>query len=163
MPDNSNLSLYLRWEKSGSLGRSFILRGNEDIATLQFPRLLSDQAMGNIDGRSYHFNIKGIFRRTVTIIQDPFDHEVATMKLISRGGELEFIDGRRFTLTEESLFKRSWKFKDEYGKELVSFNVPVFKSIAGEVRTSTQVMSEKMLPLLLFAGWYAIVLFLASG
>lgn len=157
MTASSGPAVQLRWERNGAFARDYTLRGDGDVATLRFPKLLSAQAQGSIGGRSYTFTSKGVFRRVVTVLQDPFDQEVATMRLGSRGGTLELIDGRRFTLVGEGAFKQSWSFQDERGAELVSFSVPAFKMRVGEVTTSISVMSGKMLPLLLLAGWYVIV------
>ena len=123
----------LRWERNGSFARDYTLRGNGDIATLRFPKLLSSRADGSIGGHSYALTRKGVFRPVVSVVRSPFDQEVATMHLKGGGGQLELIDGRRFTLAREGMFKNSWSFRDEKGTELVSFKVPAFKLRVGEV------------------------------
>ena len=147
----------LRWERNGTFARDYTLRGEGDMGTLRFPKLLSSKAEGSIGGRSYAMTRKGIFRPVVTVVLSPFDQEVATMNLKGGGGTLELIDGRRFTLVRDGMFKLSWSFRDERGAELVSFKVPAFKLRVGEVTVSPAVAGDKQLPLLLLMGWYAIV------
>lgn len=147
----------LRWERNGTFARDYALRGDRDVATLRFPKLLSSQAEGSIGGRYYSLTRKGILHPVASVVQSPFDQEVATMSLKGGGGQLELNDGRRFTLVREGMFKNSWSFRDERGAELVSFKVPAFKLRIGEVTVSPAVMSDKQLPLLLLMGWYVIV------
>lgn len=153
-------AVQLRWERNGTFARDYTLRGDGDVATLQFPKFLSARAQGSIGGRAYSFSSKGIFRPVVTVLQDPFEQEVATMRLRSGGGTLKMIDGRNYVLVREGTFKQSWSFRDERGVELVSFKVPAFKARAGEVSADPSVMSGKMLPLLLLVGWYVITMLL---
>ncbi len=154
---------HLRWERNGTFSRDYSLRGGRDVAALRFPKLISAQAEGSIGGRSYILTRKGILRPVVTVLQSPFDQEIATMRLRMGGGQLELIDGRRFTLVREGTFKNSWSFRDERGAEMVSFNVPAFKLRVGEVKVSPAVERDKQLPLLLLIGWYVIVQILDQG
>lgn len=157
MPEATGPADRLRWERNGTFSRDYTLRGDRDIATLKFPKALSVQAEGSIGGRSYAFSTKGIIHRAVTVLQAPFDQEIATMRLASGGGTLELIDGRHFTLVREGAFKSSWSFRDEHSVELISFKVPAFKRRVGEVTSSPAVQNGKLLPLLLLVGWYVIV------
>lgn len=118
---------------------------------------MSARAQGSIGDRSYTFDTKGIVRREVTVLQDPFDQEAATMRLSRGGRTLELMDGRRFVLVREGMLKLSWSFRDDRGRELISFKVPAFKPRVGEVTAAPSVMSDKALPLLLLVGWYVVI------
>ena len=114
-------AVQLRWERNGTFAHDYTLRGNG--ATLRFPKLMSARAQGSIGDRSYTFDTKGIVRREVTVLQDPFDQEAATMRLSRGGGTLELMDGRRFVLVREGMLKLSWSFRDDRGRELISFKM----------------------------------------
>ncbi len=162
MRESATGPFLLRWERNGSAHRDYVLRGAEGNAFLRFPSALSSRAEGSVEGRPYVFEKRGILRPIVTVTQVPYDQEVATLRFTRKKVVMETIDGRRFDLVREGVFKRSWSMKDDGGAEEISLKVPAPKQRLGYVEVPSRMMRYRSLPLLLMLAWYVIVLQLSQ-
>ena len=147
----------LMWKQTGFGARDFELRVGDDlVAKLTWPRLLSDLAVAECATGTWHIDRPGFFRQRTVVTLPGSDLEIASFEPGWLGdGDLVLADGRVFQWYQTKALRYSWALVGPDGDLLFEVHEGTrwFKHEAHVVlHAAVDAMPE--LPLLILTTWY---------
>jgi hypothetical protein len=161
MKDFKDLDLQeLHWVQSGGWGRNYELRNDADevVAKLTRPRWWSSYAEVDIPGNRWSFERKGLFQQRIIVKSLGTDDEAAEFIYRFNGGLLEFPDGRKFRWKQSNFWGTKWAWVTEDGQPVVGLEGKGVLRFRGEMSLAPRSAEMQSLALLVFLGWYLLIL-----
>jgi len=105
----------LLWKQMGLGARDFELRSGDDlVARLYWPKLLSDRAVAQSAAGTWHIDRLGFFRRRTVVTPAGSDLEIASFEPGWSGdGDLILADGRAFQWYRTKVLRNAWALVDQ--------------------------------------------------
>src|SRR5262245_22907891 len=102
----------LRWTRPAVFSRLYELRsGEEVVATLEYPGLLTSRAAASIDGVNYLLQRTGFMRKTITVRGTP---EGSVFGVLEQGwgggGSLRLASGAVYEWSKGNFWGTTWRF-----------------------------------------------------
>ncbi|MFQ3568424.1 MAG: hypothetical protein SNJ59_15660 [Aggregatilineales bacterium] len=153
----------LKWMRTGGLRNNGELRDEdgEVLATISQPsiwrRMVEVEAVGN----RWRFERKGIFRQRIEIssIGTGEAPAIYIYQYPGNKGRLEYADGRVFLWRQGNFWGSKWVWTTEDGVPLIGFKTGGFWRLSGEMSLHPNFEEDKAPSLLVFLGWYLIMLY----
>jgi hypothetical protein len=157
-------SLNLKWVQTSAWNtRNHELRDeNGDVmATMRQPSLWRSQVEIEAVGNRWTFERKGFWRYHVEIRSTGTDEQPA--RFTYRDRMLEFPDGRVYYWKQSSFWGSKWVWTDAQGTPILGFQSQGTFRYSSDIALDEEVASMKSLPMLVFLGWYLILMYYADS
>ncbi len=133
----------------------------EIVASIQRHGWMQHNAEVDALGNRWLFERRGIFRYHINIRSAVTGDEPARFDYnwSGDGGVLTFTDGRRFRWQRGNWLATKWTWVNELDEPVMGFQTGGLFRLNGEIDIDPDVtMKSRVLPLLLFLGWFLIAL-----
>jgi hypothetical protein len=132
----------------------------ETIATLKNSgSWWREQAFIDAVGNHWVFERRGFLKRYIEI------SSVGTGDILARfdyrwddSGELSFPEGRGYRWRQSNFWGSKWVWIDESGEPIMGFKSGGFFRYRADISVDADALADKAPPLLIFLGWYLILL-----
>jgi len=120
----------------------------------------NSQATVDASGNRWKFERQIRFFKPTRILITSLGTGDQPAEFIQRGmhGTLTYPDGREFSWKALGLGMTKWLWTNAQQEAVLGFEMKGFWKTRGEVRINPEIAAEKAPPLLLFLGWYLILL-----
>lgn len=154
----------LHWVQPSMWRQHYELRTADDVTVATITRRITwRQNIAEVDalGNRWIFERKGFWRYHIVIRSAATGDEPARFDYnwSYNGGWLTFVDGRRFRWKQSGWLGNKWVWVDEQGEPVLGFKTGGAFRLNGEIDLDPEATSIRALPLLLFLGWYLIILY----
>lgn len=151
----------LRWVQAKGWSRDFNLVNSEGeiTGTIKRPRWWNDSyAEVDAPGNRWSFQRMGFWQRRIIVKSLGTGNEIATCFYGRGKDKLVLTDGRIFYWKQANFWgsKHIWMLEND--KPIIGFKAGGFLSFSGEMDIDPSVIDMKSLGLLVFMGWYLILL-----
>lgn len=150
----------LTWNQTKALKNTYELRfGNELVANLDFPKMLSTNAVVESGDGWWELERTGVFNVKVSVRQKDHETPVATYtpRPFKGGGIITLEDGRTLTYTT-NLWQSLHELKADTGESLFEMKSQGFFKMEVEVKMYRKGLKYQELPALVMLIFYIIVL-----
>jgi hypothetical protein len=156
------------WMQPETLRRRFELRSaNQQIATLEFRKVLGSLAVATSASGQWTFKRTGFFKPRITVRKADEESDLAVFhpNWLCTSGALLFADGRAFNWRVANFWVTQFAWVDRTGRASITYQSGVedkslgdlFKNQARvDIEPSARAAAE--VPLLVTLGWYLIIL-----
>jgi hypothetical protein len=154
----------LRWVQVGGAwgwGRDFNLENSdgEVSGTLTRPRWWNHSyAEVDAPGNRWSFQREGFFNRRIVVKSLGTGNEIATYFYRMGKDKLVLLDGRTFYWKQTDFWGSKHAWLNEHDVPIVGFKAGGFLTFGGQINIDPGVIDMKSLGLLVFMGWYLILL-----
>lgn len=150
----------LEWSQPNALKREYELRAGDEIAaTLRFRSAFGSLAVAACADGSWSFKRVGFLHPRVTVREEGSETDLAVFKnkTWSRGGTLEFPDGRHVKAAT-NFWQTRFTLETEHEHVLIEYKTRGVVRLAGGMTVSREGAAMKELPFLVTLGWYLVVM-----
>ena len=152
----------LHWMQPSMWQGRYELRNADDeaVATIQRSGVMQQKVEVDALGNRWLFERGGFMKPHITIKSAGTGDEPARFDYNwTGGGWLTFADGRRFRWQSSNWLGNKWTWVNELDEPIMGFQTGGIFRLNGEIDIDPDVtMKTRVLPLLLFLGWYLILL-----
>lgn len=133
--------------------------GDERVATLRFPRLLTSTATAESGDGAWTFDPVGFLRPRTIIRQRDSNREIGVYRLsvLKGGGTLELPDGRRFAIVS-NLWRSSFELGTMEGETLVRMERRSLLRFTASVRMYRSALGNPELPWMVMLLLYVLAM-----
>ncbi len=153
----------LRWETLGSGWKpeyALVADDGERIAHLRKASWFREQAYVDAIGNRWVFERKGFWKRYIEVRSAGTGDELARLDYRWDGsGELVFTNGQRYRWQKSSFWGSKWVWVDQSGEPIMGFKSGGFFRFGADISMEEDADAAKAPPLLIFLGWYLILLY----
>lgn len=152
----------LTWKKNGTWSGVFDYTlqdaDGSAVATIKRPQWWNNRIEIDAPGNRWSLERKGFWKRRVEIIALATGDVPAVFFYKHQQGHVEFADGRVYYWKNHSIWGARWAWTDADGKPLIGFHRAGVFVPRGELYFDSATETMRSVPLLVFLGWYLVLL-----
>ena len=150
----------VRWQQQSVWNSNYDLLADDGsaVATMRRPSMWKTAVEIEAVGNRWRFERKGFWQNRIEATSIGTGELAATFHAGMTRGKVELVDGRVFHWQQSNWWGTKWSWTDEHGEPIMGFQTGGAFRLNGELNLDPQVMEAKTMSLLVFLGWYLIVL-----
>jgi hypothetical protein len=150
----------VRWVQQSMWNNTYELRtdAGDVVATMKRPSMWRSAVEIEAVGNRWRFERKGFWQNRVEATSIGTGEVAATYRAGMMKGSVQLADGRVFHWQQGNWWGTKWTWTDEHGEPIIGFKTGGAFTLNGELNLDPDVMEMKTMSLLVFLGWYLIVL-----
>ncbi len=153
----------LTWKKNGTWSGMFDYTlqdaDGSAVASIKRPNWWSTRIEIDAPGNRWSLERKGFWKHTIKITSLATDDIAAVFHYRwNSEGHVEMADGRVYYWKSHSIWGSRWAWTDADGKPLIGFHKAGVFVPRGELYFDAETETMRSVPLLVFLGWYLVLL-----
>ena len=152
----------LIWKQARIFKREYELRlGPQTVAKLYWPKMLSQHAIGEMDGESWTFERRGFLHPKIFILQANGNKEVGTYEIVNWLGKgfLILNNNQTYQWKSTNVWSTDWAWQELYGTPVLTFKPKKSKWTYSQwlVKLEPNTLTCSSLNLLSVFGFYLLL------